>query len=627
MRDNRPGRWPRRGTVGGPRPNAGLAARPTHPARYVGDLRRSAAASTFGPGAIADFRTPEGAPVSVVMPCIEEWQSWPQLEIVHDPRLEAKLGVTGFRLTPVPHDDEEKAKHALPGVRFPRWLQCPGCHALKVARNWSQDDGAAARFCPGCSGNKPVKERTWVVPVRFVIACDAGHLSDFRWETWITHDQGCAAGANGLRFETFGAGLSGLRVVCSKCSAGRPIEDAFNKEITSKWRCAGERPWLGSGHEDCDRPVKVVQRGASNLYFPLVHSSLLIPPWDSDIELRLSDRWADLLDAEDREKSLRRWISQGSVLSPPDVSIDRFVETVLLYAESRDKPQSTDLKKAEWDSLRLTSHDGSPEFQVRPESVPASLMNLCQEVVRVPRLRELRAITGFTRIIAPPSADDIGLARECSVARTDPAVWYPAVEVRGEGVFLTLDPEALAEWEQRPAVEARRARIWDAWVAEYQERYGDDAVPTRPLTARFLLAHTLAHSLMRQLSLESGYSSASLRERIFSGEYGAGVLVYTATADADGTLGGLERQGLSGRIGSTVRDAIRSLRWCSSDPLCITGAMMASNACNLAACHACMLAPETSCEEFNRFLDRALLVGTPQNPETGFFQPLLEHAE
>jgi hypothetical protein len=233
-------------------------------------------------------------------------------------------------------------------------------------------------------------------------------------------------------------------------------------------------------------------------------------------------------------------------------------------------------------------------------------------------------MTGFTRIVPPPSGEDTGEARKCRISRAEKPTWYPAVEVRGEGVFVSLDSQALSTWEALPAVADRRDRIWNAWVAEYQDRYGVQTLPKREVTARFLLVHTLSHALMRQLSLECGYSTASLRERLYAGEYGAGVLIYTATADADGTLGGLERQGLAERIERTVVTAIRSLHWCSSDPLCITGAMMASNACNIAACHACILAPETSCEEFNRFLDRALLIGTAGSEELGFFRGLFE---
>ena len=141
-----------------------------------------------------------------------------------------------------------------------------------------------------------------------------------------------------------------------------------------------------------------------------------------------------------------------------------------------------------------------------------------------------------------------------------------------------------------------------------------------------MLCHTFAHALMRQLTLECGYSSASLQERIYVAEGDdpmAGILVYTSTPDSDGTLGGLQRQGEAKRIGGIVTRAIRAIEWCSSDPLCISDMMGAEASYSHSACHACVLAPETSCENFNQFLDRGLLVGVPEAPDIGFFADLI----
>jgi hypothetical protein len=46
------------------------------------------------------------------------------------------------------------------------------------------------------------------------------------------------------------------------------------------------------------------------------------------------------------------------------------------------------------------------------------------------------------------------------------------------------------------------------------------------------------------------------------------------------------------------------------------------DSCNMAACHNCGLVPETACEEFNRFLDRALLVGARDSRPLAFFDTL-----
>ena len=230
---------------------------------------------------------------------------------------------------------------------------------------------------------------------------------------------------------------------------------------------------------------------------------------------------------------------------------------------------------------------------------------------------------GFTRI-QPPGDPDAGSVASLSRTRLD---WLPAIEVRGEGIFLTLKGEALAAWEARADVQARAARIHDASAAAHFERYGPDAPPPRPVSARLLLLHGFAHALMRQLTLDCGYATTALRERIYAAtgdQPMAGLLIYTATSDDDGTLGGLQRQGDPVRMARTVVAAVRAQAWCSSDPLCIEDMLAPEDGMSLAACHACMLAPETACEEFNRLLDRSLLVGTPDNPALGFFYAMLE---
>lgn len=247
------------------------------------------------------------------------------------------------------------------------------------------------------------------------------------------------------------------------------------------------------------------------------------------------------------------------------------------------------------------------------------------QVVRAVRLREVRAIKGFTRINPPGDPDSPEVARLSKA----PLEWLPAIEVRGEGIFLALNEERLANWETRPDVIARVSECETRHQADWKERYGEDAKPPQAITPRYMLCHTLAHALMRQLTLECGYSSASLQERIYAGtgdEQMAGLLIYTATPDSDGTLGGLERQGKAGRIEGILQRAIDAIEWCSSDPLCITDMMGAINSYSHSVCHACCLAPETSCEAFNSFLDRALLTGDGTGSGLGYFEDMLRRS-
>jgi hypothetical protein len=205
--------------------------------------------------------------------------------------------------------------------------------------------------------------------------------------------------------------------------------------------------------------------------------------------------------------------------------------------------------------------------------------------------------------------------------------WLPAVEVLGEGLFLSLEEGRLVTWEEHDAVAARTAemdrRIDRSFMAS---RFRAKTGPR--LTPRYLLLHTLAHVLIRRLAFESGYSAASLRERIYARDPGgddgvpmAGLLIYTAAGDSEGTLGGLVRQGEPPRFARTLLEALADARWCSADPLCSESKSTSLSGLNFSACHACSLVAETSCETGNFLLDRAVLVGHDDVP--GFFEEVV----
>jgi hypothetical protein len=612
----------------------------------LGGIRRSQIVATYGPGAIVDFRAGGrgGAAVSVVAAGLEEWDLntfRPGLnneQCVYEPRLQKRLNVSGFRLPPVGDEiagaqgNQKKRPHQLTGIRFPTWLQCPGkCHRLQPHNKWSEDPGDPALYCSTCTTENHGR-RVHVVPVRFILACESGHIDEFPWHAWVGHKDNCARSA-ALKLESRGSGLRGLVLKCSGCGAGHSMDGVFSAAAISglKVSCSGRRPWLPGPNEKCQcpRPPVVVQRGASNLYFPAVESALDIPPWTDEFQVALGNHWSALESAE----------------SPDDV--DKIIDLVV-YKEWDGEPMTADQMKAkvhqrlawinapERQDLRTEEYRqltmGEPtrneeaEFSIRPEPVPISLHRVIGCLTRVVRLREVRATYGFTRI-HPPSGDPV--AGGFSPLSVTPRKWLPAIEVRGEGIFLTLDEAAVCEWEKEGGEPAKRAaQLQINWRKSWKERSGSDSEPPFQVTARMVLLHTFSHALMRQLSLECGYSTSSLRERLYSAVSGSGmcgVLIYTSASDADGTLGGLVRQGTAERMAVLVRDAIRAMEWCSSDPLCITGITSLSDSNNLAACHSCVLAPETSCEHFNRFLDRATLVGLPGAPEVGFFSNLLKH--
>lgn len=611
----------------------------------LGQVRRSQVLSTNGPGAIVDFRGPSGAPVSAVAAGIDEWDRWSQRkgllneQVVHEPRLEKKLGVGGFRLPPVGsemigRDSQGKPKYrarVLPAVRFPNWHVCPRCELLRETREWSEDPGKPGLYCRTCTGTARRAPKVWVVPVRLVVTCTRGHLSEFPWRRWVGHREWCDGRKHPLRLESRGAGLRGLHVLCTGCGGSSSLDGAMSPKAVERlgMSCSGSRPWLAAENETCDEKVAVLQRGASNVWFPMVESSLDIPPWGDNFQEDLGDHWHKIITIENDEDvdtyvRLVLWPDWHDQSGTWEELASRVRERMRLL----DAAQTDDLRVDEYVHLTSSgdaSGEENPEFETKGEDVPSEMAPFVSHLVRVERLREVRAMTGFTRV-SPPSGED-GTAVPAAITLHPKPTWYPAVEVRGEGVFVGLDEASVSEWEAQPDVRDRAEAARAAALDRLKSFAGDDARLAIDVTPRFLLVHTLAHALVERLSLECGYSTASIRERLYvtsgAGRM-CGALLYTSAPDADGTLGGLSREGRADRFMATFMEAIRGLEWCSSDPLCSSGTLSLSDGSNLAACHSCVFVPETTCEHFNAFLDRAMLVGTPSNPEIGFFRDFLE---
>jgi len=620
------------------------------PNNDLGKLRRSMVVMTHAPGAVVDFRA-DGAPVSAVVAGLEEWdRAFPPAGLLNpqrisEPRLERRLRVRGFRLPPVIDEDFRDSQgrpdpRALVAARFPEWLQCPQCEKIAPYGKWGNDAGRAYRYCPECTNRAPGRKKVFVIPVRFIMACEDGHIQDFPWHRWVGHKETCSWHQNRhrgfLKLKYERPGLAGLFVSCPECGASHSMDGIFGAGTMAGFaKCLGKRPWLAGPDQVCTETPRVLQRGASNLYFPVMESALSIPPWSDRLQIALGVYWNAIVETEPSDRAdFIRILSKGDLkpvldelhLTPQQLAAQ--VEERLSRYSDDTNPDIRQEEYRQFTSGTDTSRDEDHEFEIRNVRIPGSLDPVFSRIVRVVRLREVRALRGFTRINPPGNESDQIIS---PISTEDPG-WLPAIEVRGEGIFLEFRKSPLQAWENLLDNRKRADRINDPWQREWRRRFGKESRPPQSITPRYLLVHTFAHALMRQLTLECGYSSASLRERLYisEGENGmAGILVYTATSDSDGTLGGLQRQGTPGRIESTIHAALKSMEWCSSDPLCIHNqdlSEVSDSHFSLAACHACCLAPETSCETYNRFLDRAALIGIPGIPGTGFFGSLL-HGE
>lgn len=608
------------------------------PRNELGELRRSVAAATFGPGAVVDFRAGD-ATISAVAAGLEEWDAnfrpagMLNEQSIREERLQKKLRKKGFRIPPVRDPAKEADENkALVAVRFPSWLQCPHCNRIGRQDMWHEEPGKAGRSCPECTQAQPGRRTVYVIPVRFVMACEKGHLDEFPWHYWVGHQEGCT-NREFLKLESVQAGLAGLILSCPKCKASRSMDRIFSKETWAKFsNCHGHRPWLTNADETCNCKPRAMQRGASNLYFTVVESALSIPPWSDRLQEALGMYWDAIINVPDPDQRVQfiEVMASGplaAVMTELDMTPKQLADEIQKRVKAEEAINTDNLRIEEYRQFTGGTYVQGldREFEIRPQQVPDSLKPWFSRLVKVTRLREVRALTGFTRIQPPGD----GATNVAQLSAT-PLDWLPAIEVRGEGIFLEFDQKALAGWEKRAGPARRAAQIDERWRDEWEDRYGAKLPPPRTIDPRFLLVHTFAHALMRQLTLDCGYSSTALRERLYVESSPAtpmaGVLIYTATTDDDGTMGGLQRQGDPKLVDRTIQAAIHAQAWCSSDPLCIEDMLTPDDGLSLAACHSCVLAPETSCEEYNRFLDRAMLVGTPDDPDTGFFSALTKGA-
>jgi len=238
------------------------------------------------------------------------------------------------------------------------------------------------------------------------------------------------------------------------------------------------------------------------------------------------------------------------------------------------------------------------------------------------RLREVNALIGYTRVDAPDGgAEPDEQTPMAALCRNKPD-WVPATEVHGEGIFIRMKEDAVSVWEKKAPVAAREEMLMAGHRGWRSARRQDPETDFPGV--RYAMMHTFAHLLIREFALECGYNAASIRERLYA-KAGtkpmAGILLYTASADSDGTLGGLMELGKPENLGRMIRQALRRASICSSDPLCSRHDPERDRSLHSAACHACGFVSETSCERGNRYLDRALLVETLETNDTAFFAP------
>jgi hypothetical protein len=588
----------------------------------------------FGVGSVVDLPN-----FSVLVRGLDDWDESRQAPIAEERLVAAIRALPGLggvqELRSAPWEPETSnpfdswASTGIPVSPFPRWLRCSGCNYLAPIdtglfelRTEPYRPDRARYLHHNCSkAGKPPP----AVPARFVLACSRGHIDEFPWIE-LVHRGGPCSGAPVLEAVDLAAGNRSTDVLvrCRTCSQQFYVGWAFRENAGAVLpRCRGRAAHIGR-FETCPEQASAMLLGASNAWFAVTRRALSIPASGEPVEQLVAQHWGVLAAALTPE-TLEALLKHVPALRPlARHGVEAAWQAVEAHrarlAAGHGVGGTGDLAGPEW---RVLSHpDGAaagPDFKLVGVGPPEGWERWFEPTVLVERLREVTALVGFTRIDGPDAGSPVApLAREAPR-------WVPAAETRGEGIFLRLREEVVAAWEVRARTSDRLARLRAAHRA-WRRRRGLDETLGWP-GERYVLLHTLAHALVNELALECGYAAASLRERIYSAEAGgdgpamAGILLYTAAPDSEGTLGGLVSLGHPALLGGVLARAVERVGLCGSDPLCADHCPDESeDALHGAACHACLFVPETTCERGNRYLDRAVLCATLAGAGTGLFE-------
>lgn len=626
----------------------------------VGAVRPSHLMFTSGVGALVDLPN-----FSSIVLGLEEWnyQAVPDRNAITEPRLLAALQQhPGHRhvteLRGAPWQDEAEVgeladRTGVPTRPFPTFLRCTACNELGPIESGGPfrfENAIASRpqdakfVHQSCTKVRGTRRKPLAVTARFVLACTSGHLDDFPYVAFVHHGATCpGVPFPPLTMEDRGGNLgANVALRCQACGARRNIREALGARGEQNLpACRGRHPHLGVFDPGgCKAQVKLLVVGASNQWFARNLSVLSVPRTDASALATLVEKHWDVLGAvTDQTMFSFFWTTKHPVThefeSWEQDDIWAAVQAHRALLESAGGGADTgavDLRTPEWQIFTSAkAPEPSADFTLRrdPDGVPKELQGVYADVVQAERLREVRALVGFTRLDSP-DPDDPDLIVTAPLSRGE-SVWMPSSEVRGEGLFFRIPEELLTAWEERAHDSTELAAHLDAYRRFRTNRYSNrikgpfDPEKNWP-GARYWVLHTLSHLLIRTVAVECGYSSASLSERIYSSvddENRAGILIYTAVPDAEGTLGGLVSLGEPRELTRITRRALHDARRCSSDPLC--GERLPHHPEDFlhgAACHVCLFVSETTCERGNRFLDRRFVVPVGERPELALFGDL-----
>lgn len=570
----------------------------------LGEIRPNQLITTFGPGAIVD-----AVKDSVTVLDCNFWKE--KGKRIVDGRLASYLGVDCFYMPRTSNHGD------IPVVSFPYTHVCSNVKCgriFDVRENFSFDKYLQFGVtCPDCG--------RVAYPSRFITMCENGHMDDFPWRWWV--HKGKTDCKEKLRLSSYGnsSTLSDICVEC-ECGAKRSMSGATQRENFDGYMCTGHHPFRPhTRSEKCDKISIPSQRGASNVYFPVTRSAISIPPWINplynliDEHLRTIEECESMFGSEGVAKIYEKYFSANFSRDEFEKALERRRKHIHEFSE---------IKQMEYDAI---THHNDPAysaekkyFKAEEDSLPSELKRYFSRIIKITRMREVRVLLGFTRVDAPdPDANPDQQPNIVYLNKGIDEKWLPAAEVNGEGIFIGFNSSTLELWLKDAEVAGISKKYEDSYK-EFCESKGWSIAELR--NAKYVLMHTFSHLLIKQMALTSGYSSSAIRERIYYSEKMSGILLYTGSADKEGSLGGLVELGEISKLIKSMRDAFLEALLCTNDPECQNN-VPAGNNSNGAACHSCCMISETACENGNRMLDRGLVVPIDSRESQAYFRGLV----
>lgn len=573
----------------------------------VGDIRKTQMITTFGVGSIVDFKGD-----TVIIASTDDWDYNPNdIEEVESRKIfnENLSVITEAEYFLMPRTTQSTNSFSngknIASYVFPEKLHCSRCGNIYDFRELDIKD---RHRCPKCRNNLNAS--------RFIIVCPRGHMDDFPYDWWVHNGKLCPSGVKSPRIKMINiynrTDIDSLRLECTECKATRRMAQVFSENALSEFQCTCKHPHFKDPYArvqyGCHDKMRARLRSASGVYFPITKSALLIPPWSKKVVNCIQKNYGILKAVEEGKivYAIRQVIHDKNI---SDDEIMRSWNAVKISMEQKRKRSELSVYEDEYAILSKYENTNEDNFSSYTSTIPEKYRPFFEQLAVVDRLTVTQAFTGFTRITRN-EANSVAISQF-------PKPWLPAVELIGEGIFIRFNKDKVTQWRNANSSRYRRMK----------KAMKDSKFNLETFSETYVMLHTFAHLFIREISNICGYSAASIREKIYSEISDkdevkmCGVLIFVSSSDRDCSLGGLISVADNEDVFEKIMDSMLDrASWCSGDPLCISSMKQGYKNLNYSACHDCTLLPETSCERFNCFLDRASIVGLPDNPNLGFFK-------